>query len=107
MIRRRKLNPFIGLLFLISLSGMPFYVDGTYDLDGDSLSELLLFYDEKDGGEIRYVEIEKNGNHTLLWSFVATEDILGHISSVKIVDLRYFLSTTKSIPPCSLTNSAV
>jgi len=67
---------------------MPFYVDGTYDLDGDSLSELLLFYDEKDGGEIRYVEIEKNGNHTLLWSFVATEDILGHISSVKMVDLE-------------------
>ena len=88
MIRRRKLNPFIGLLFLISLSGMPFYVDGTYDLDGDSLSELLLFYDEKDGGEIRYVEIEENGNHTLLWSFVATEDILGHISSVKMVDLE-------------------
>ena len=67
---------------------MPFYVDGTYDLDGDSLSELLLFYDEKDGGEIRYVEIEENGNHTLLWSFVATEDILGHISSVKMVDLE-------------------
>ena len=67
---------------------MPFYVDGTYDLDGDSLRELLLFYDEKDGGEIRYVEIEKNGNHTLLWSFVATEDILGHISSVKMVDLE-------------------
>ena len=88
MIRRRKLNPFIGLLFLISLSGMPFYVDGTYDLDGDSLSELLLFYDEKDGGEIRYVEIEKNGNHTLLWSFIATEDVLGHISSVKMVDLE-------------------
>ena len=88
MIRRRKLNPFIGLLFLISLSGVPFYVDGTYDLDGDSLSELLLFYDEKDGGEIRYVEIEKNGKHTLLWSFVATEDILGHISSVKMVDLE-------------------
>ena len=88
MIRRRKLNSFIGLLFLISLSGMPLYVDGTYDLDGDSLSELLLFYDEKDGGEIRYVEIEENGNHTLLWSFVATEDILGHISSVKMVDLE-------------------
>ena len=88
MIRRRKLNPFIGLLFLISLSGVPFYVDGTYDLDGDSLSELLLFYDEKDGGEIRYVEIDKNGKHTLLWSFVATEDILGHISSVKMVDLE-------------------
>ena len=67
---------------------MPLYVDGTYDLDGDSLSELLLFYDEKDGGEIRYVEIEENGNHTLLWSFVATEDILGHISSVKMVDLE-------------------
>ena len=67
---------------------MPFYVDGTYDLDGDSLSELLLFYDEKDGGEIRYVEIEKNGNHTLLWSFIATEDVLGHISSVKMVDLE-------------------
>ena len=67
---------------------MPLYVDGTYDLYGDSLSELLLFYDEKDGGEIRYVEIEKNGNHTLLWSFVATEDILGHISSVKMVDLE-------------------
>jgi len=67
---------------------MPFYVDGTYDLDGDSLSELLLFYDEKDGGEIHYVEIEKNGNHTLLWSFVATENILGHISSVKMVDLE-------------------
>jgi hypothetical protein len=88
LIRRRKLNSFIGLLFLISLSGMPLYVDGTYDLDGDSLSELLLFYDEKDGGEIRYVEIEENGNHTLLWSFVATEDILGHISSVKMVDLE-------------------
>ena len=88
MIRRRKLNSFIGLLFLISLSGMPLYVDGTYDLDGDSLSELLLFYDEKDGGEIRYVEIEKNGNHTLLWSFIATEDVLGHISSVKMVDLE-------------------
>ena len=88
MIRRRKLNPFIGLLFVISLSGMPLYVDGTYDLDGDSLSELLLFYDEKDGGEIRYVEIEKNGNHTLLWSFIATEDVLGHISSVKMVDLE-------------------
>ncbi|HIB52112.1 MAG TPA: hypothetical protein EYO48_03095, partial [Candidatus Marinimicrobia bacterium] len=73
---------------MISLSGMPFYVDGTYDLDGDSLSELLLFYDEKDGGEIRYVEIEKNGNHTLLWSFIATEDVLGHISSVKMVDLE-------------------
>jgi hypothetical protein len=67
---------------------MPFYVDGTYDLDGDSLSELLLFYDEKDGGEIRYVEIEKDGNHTLLWSFIATEDVLGHISSVKMVDLE-------------------
>ena len=67
---------------------MPFYVDGTYDLDGDSLRELLLFYDEKDGGEIRYVEIEKNGNHTLLWSFIATEDVLGHISSVKMVDLE-------------------
>ncbi len=67
---------------------MPVYVEGTYDLDGDSLSELLLFYDKKDGGEIRYVEIEKNGNHTLLWSFVATEDILGHISSVKMVDLE-------------------
>ena len=67
---------------------MPFYVDGTYDLDGDSLSELLLFCDEKDGGEIRYVEIEKNGNHTLLWSFIATEDVLGHISSVKMVDLE-------------------
>ena len=67
---------------------MPLYVDGTYDLDGDSLSELLLFYDEKDGGEIRYVEIEKNGNHTLLWSFIATEDVLGHISSVKMVDLE-------------------
>ena len=73
---------------MISLSGMPLYVDGTYDLDGDSLSELLLFYDEKDGGEIRYVEIEKNGNHTLLWSFIATEDVLGHISSVKMVDLE-------------------
>ena len=47
-----------------------------------------MFYDEKDGGEIRYVEIEKNGNHTLLWSFIATEDVLGHISSVKMVDLE-------------------
>ncbi len=67
---------------------MPFYVEGTYDLDGDSLSELLLFYNKKDGGEIRYVEIEENGNHTLLWSFVVTEDVLGQISSVKMVDLE-------------------
>ena len=87
MIRRRKTNPFIGLLFLISLSGGPLYVDGTYDLDEDSLSELLLFYDEKEGGKIQYIEIEENGSHTLLWSFMPAEDILGHISSVKMVDL--------------------
>jgi len=86
LIRIRKPIPFIGLVFLISLSGMPLYVDGTYDLDEDSLSELLLFYDDKERGKIHYVEIEENGSHTLLWSFIP-EDIFGYISSVKMVDL--------------------
>ena len=84
-------NTLISVSFLITVSlfGKPVYVDGTYDLDGDNLSELLILYDEEGKSEIRFVEIQENGKHSPVWSYTLDMAISGVISDIKMADLNH------------------
>ncbi len=53
------------LLLSISLSARPIKLAGTYDLNGNDRSELLLLK----GGGLQYVEIEDNGDHREIWYY--------------------------------------
>ena len=64
------------------------YTDGTYDLDQDGLSELLLVVRQSDGGTIlEYVEIDKAQNHQTIWKFIPDADRIGLFTDVKIVNI--------------------
>ena len=80
---------FVSFLITVSLFGKPVYVDGTYDLDGDNLSELLILYDEEGKSEIRFVEIQENGIHSPVWSYIVDMAIPGVISDIKMADLNH------------------
>jgi len=80
---------FVSFLITVSLIGKPVYVDGTYDLDGDNLSELLILYDEEGKSEIRFVEIQENGIHSPVWSYIVDMAIPGVISDIKMADLNH------------------
>ncbi|NQU27897.1 MAG: hypothetical protein HQ528_06385, partial [Candidatus Marinimicrobia bacterium] len=64
------------------------YTDGTYDLDQDGLSELLLVVRQPDGGTIlEYVEIDKAQNHQTIWKFIPDAARIGLFTDVKIVNI--------------------
>lgn len=63
------------------------YVYGTYDLDKDGLSEILLFAPQaRNVPVLRYVELDMDGNHHHVWSLEQNE-IEGIINNVVIADL--------------------
>ena len=53
------------LLLSVSLSARSIKLAGTYDLNGNDRSELLLLK----GGGLQYVEIEDNGDHREIWYY--------------------------------------
>ncbi|MFH1852954.1 MAG: LamG domain-containing protein [Candidatus Neomarinimicrobiota bacterium] len=64
------------------------HINGTYDLDQDGLSELLLVVQQPDGGtRLEYVEIDKSQQHQLLWSFSPPVENRGLFTDVKMTDL--------------------
>ncbi len=64
------------------------HADGTYDLDQDGLSELLLVVRQPDGSTIlEYIEIDKAQKHQLLWTFLPPDERQGIFTDVKILNL--------------------
>ncbi len=64
------------------------FVDGTYDLDHDGLSELLLItHDDEAGAVLEFVEIDKLQQHHTLWSFSPAVDNRAKFTDVKLIDL--------------------
>ena len=53
------------LLLSVSLSAKSIKLVGTYDLNGNDRSELLLLR----GGGLQYIEIEDNGDHREIWYY--------------------------------------
>ena len=74
-----------------NLMGKPksvLHIDGTYDLDQDGLSELLLVVRQPDGSTmLEYVEIDKAQNHQTLWTYAPPAERTGLFTDVKIVNL--------------------
>ena len=55
----------LALLLSVSLKAKSLKLTGTFDLNGNNRSELLLL---KSGG-LQYVEIEDNGEHREIWYY--------------------------------------
>ena len=89
LISTQKTPVFVSFLIMVFLFGKPVYVEGTYDLDGDNLSELLILYDDEGKSEIRFVEIQENGKHAPVWSYTLDKEISGVISDIKMADFNH------------------
>ncbi|RMF09434.1 MAG: VCBS repeat-containing protein [Candidatus Neomarinimicrobiota bacterium] len=73
-------------VFLNGLSGAPLHVDGTWDLDQDGASEILLF-DQSAAPQLSLVEINPDGHHLPVWQFTVPEDWLGWITDAQLADV--------------------
>jgi len=63
------------------------HVEGTYDLDHDGQSELLLLTTRDGLGAVRYVEMDSVGQHQPIWSFSPQEGRSWRITDAKLLDL--------------------
>jgi len=60
------------------------HIDGTYDLNGNGRSELLI-YGSKDA-PLKYVELDEQGRHELLWAYSTSPTL--KITDAKLLDLN-------------------
>ncbi len=67
----------------VSFSGSYLTVDGTYDFNENTQSEVLIFGGES--GSIRFIELDSVGNHVLIWEYTPSKNQF--ITDVKISDL--------------------
>ncbi len=61
------------------------YVEGTFDLNHNQQSEILIMGDVKT--PLKYVELDSSGNHILLWSYTPTEPDIRMITDAHLADL--------------------
>lgn len=86
---------FFGLTLVFSLACFGWaepktvsFVDGTFDLDQDGLSELLMItHNDEDGSVLEFVEIDKAREHQMVWSFAPGMDAKAVFTDVKLLDL--------------------
>ncbi len=88
---RLKLSVCLLFLTLNTVFAAPktvLYTEGTFDLDHDGLSELLLAVQVSDGGmRLDYVEINKEQHHQTLWSFTPQAEHMGIFTDAQLIDL--------------------
>ncbi|MEE8334851.1 MAG: VCBS repeat-containing protein [Candidatus Neomarinimicrobiota bacterium] len=82
--------PYISSIIIYCISGFyifaqsSLHVDGTYDLNGNGRSELLI-----SGGEdwpLKYVELDEQGQHEILWKYSTNAAL--KITDAKLLDLN-------------------
>jgi hypothetical protein len=75
-------------LFVLSTALMAqdrLYVEGTFDLNHNQQSEILIVGDMKT--PLKYVELDSSGNHVLLWSYTPAEPEIRMITDAHLADL--------------------
>lgn len=61
-------------------------MDGTWDLDNDGVSELLIF-DRTGSPALQWIEVNRNGTHAPVWTFTIPDDWYGWITDVHLADV--------------------
>ncbi len=79
----------LTLVFISSqfLYGGRLHVEGTWDLDQDGISELLIF-DRTGSPTLALVEVNQDGTHSPMWTFTVPEDWYGWITDVHLEDVN-------------------
>ncbi len=81
-----RILPFLLIILPLNLQAARIQVSGTWDLNHDGTSELLIF-DRTGSPVIKLVEVNQDGSHLPVWTYSVPEDWYGWLTDAHLADV--------------------